>query len=48
LSQSGDEPEERSRVIKGLVWWGVGLMLTIVAIATVPAIIYVALGVPVA
>ena len=48
LSQSGDDPEERSKVIKGLVWWGVGLLLTIAAIATVPGIIYGALGVPIA
>lgn len=43
LAQSGDDPEERSKIIKGMIWWGVGLLIIIAAIAvsaTVFNIIY--------
>ncbi len=33
LARSGDDPEQRSKTIKGLIWWGVGLVMTIAAIA---------------
>lgn len=33
LAKSSDDPEQRSKVIKGMIWWGVGLLITIAAIA---------------
>lgn len=47
LAQSGDEPEERSKVIKGLIWWGVGLLITVAAVIAVPTIIYGLFGITV-
>ena len=35
LAQSGDDPEERSRIIKGMIWWGVGLLICIVACTSI-------------
>lgn len=34
LAQNGDDPEERSRIIKGMIWWGVGLLIAIAAITS--------------
>lgn len=34
LTRCSDDPEQRSRVIKGMIWWGVGLLIAIAAIAT--------------
>ncbi len=33
LAKVGDDPEGRSKVIKGMIWWGVGLLICIAAIA---------------
>lgn len=38
LAQSGDDPEERSRIIKGMIWWGVGLLISIAAITSTAVI----------
>lgn len=40
LSQAADDPEERSKMIKGLIWWGIGLVLLIAATALVPTLIF--------
>lgn len=34
LAQSGDDPEQRSKIIKGMIWWGIGLLIMIAAMAT--------------
>lgn len=34
LAQNGDDPEERSRIIKGMIWWGIGLLVAIAAITS--------------
>lgn len=38
LAQSGDDPEERSRIIKGMIWWGVGLLVCLVAVISIATI----------
>lgn len=38
LAQSGDDPEERSRIIKGMIWWGVGLLVCITACTSIAII----------
>lgn len=35
LAQSGDDPEERSRIIKGMIWWGIGLLIAIAAVTSI-------------
>ena len=32
LAQSGDDPEERTKIIKGMIWWGVGLLIIIAGV----------------
>ncbi|MGL5519912.1 MAG: Mbov_0395 family pilin-like conjugal transfer protein [Metamycoplasmataceae bacterium] len=44
LAQSGDNPEERSQVIKAVIWWGVGLLICIAAATIAPSIIYSIFG----
>ncbi len=38
LAQSGDDPEERSRIIKGMIWWGVGLVIAVAACASIATV----------
>lgn len=38
LAQSGDDPEERSRIIKGMIWWGVGLLVCLAAVISIATI----------
>ena len=38
LSKSGDDPELRSKTIKGLIWWGVGLLICIAACTSVEVV----------
>ena len=38
LAQSGDDPEERSRIIKGMIWWGVGLLICITAVTVIATV----------
>ncbi len=38
LAQSGDDPEQRSKIIKGMIWWGVGLLICIAAVATIATV----------
>ncbi len=38
LAQSGDDPEERSRIIKGMIWWGVGLLICLAAVISIATI----------
>ncbi len=38
LAQSGDDPEERSRIIKGMIWWGVGLVIAVAACASIAVV----------
>ena len=38
LAQSGDDPEQRSKIIKGMIWWGVGLLICIAAVVSIATI----------
>lgn len=38
LAQTGDDPEERSRIIKGMIWWGIGLLICIAAVASIATV----------
>ncbi len=38
LAQSGDDPEERSRIIKGMIWWGVGLLVCLAAVISIATV----------
>ncbi len=38
LAQSGDDPEERSRIIKGMIWWGIGLLICIAACTSIAVV----------
>lgn len=44
LSQSGDDPEERSHAIKAMIWWGVGLLVCVASATIAPSVIYSVLG----
>ncbi|MGL4343173.1 MAG: Mbov_0395 family pilin-like conjugal transfer protein [Metamycoplasmataceae bacterium] len=44
LSQSGDDPEERSHAIKAIIWWGVGLLICIAAATIAPSVIFTIFG----
>lgn len=39
IAKSSDEPEERSRYIKALIWWGFGLLICVLAATLVPSLL---------
>lgn len=39
IAQSSDEPEERTKYVKALAWWGVGLVVCIIAATLVPTLL---------
>lgn len=44
LTKTGDDPEQRAKVIKGMIWWGVGLLITLAAIAATATVFSVVSG----
>lgn len=38
LAQTGDDPELRSKTIKGMIWWGIGLLVMIVGTIVPPVL----------
>ncbi len=44
LSQNSDDPEARSRIIKAMAWWGVGVFICLAACVAVPAVLFSMFG----
>lgn len=44
LSQNSDDPEARSRIIKAMAWWGVGVFVCLAACVAVPAVLFSIFG----
>lgn len=44
LAQTSDDPEERSQTIKGMIWWGIGLIVCIAAAVIAPSVIFKIFG----
>ncbi len=39
IAKSADDPEERSRYIKAMVWWALGLIICVLAATLVPTLL---------
>ncbi len=39
IAKSADEPEERSRYIKAMIWWALGLIICVLAATLVPTLL---------
>ena len=45
LQQYSDDPEGRRRIIKAMIWWGIGVFISLVATIAVPTVLFDMFGV---
>lgn len=45
LQQYSDDPEGRKRIIKAMIWWGIGIFISLAATIVVPTVLFDMFGI---